>query len=58
MALLQCNYLHLVTPFCFAMNFKNKDVLYKVQNMTIKYLIFSCSDVAKLLSQIKINPLL
>jgi hypothetical protein len=34
-------------PFCFTMNYKNKDMLYKVENITAKYLNFSCADATK-----------
>jgi hypothetical protein len=39
--------LPLVMPFCFTMNYKNKDVSFKAENITVKYLNCSCADALK-----------
>jgi len=33
------------------MNYQRKEILYKVKNMTTKYLDISCSDATKLVRQ-------
>jgi hypothetical protein len=40
-------YLPCVSPFCSTMNYKNKGVLYNVENITVYYLNFTCADATK-----------
>jgi hypothetical protein len=45
------NNLLLVTPFCFTMKYKNKDILCKLENIIVKYLNFSSTEAMKLIRQ-------
>jgi hypothetical protein len=38
------------------MNYKNKNMLYKVQNITVKYSNFRCADATKPVRQNKLTP--
>jgi hypothetical protein len=53
--LASCSNLPLIMPFCFTMNYRNKDTSYKAENITVKYLNCSCADATKPVRQSKLS---